>query len=178
MYLLAATHPIPSRRARERTSHLRLPVVGEPTYRVCGLSRDPRPSLSRAVSTQPLIGKKLRDADEHYFVSSGTATGTDSGTHRLGPAQRVVGECRRQQTSDVPELLDTEMIKPRGGVILEGHRLEAMEVGHSDCDGSTVLQATTEDTCSVPAATQTITERTHPVPTVRADRAATRSLRK
>ncbi|HZE70519.1 MAG TPA: hypothetical protein VE135_13465 [Pyrinomonadaceae bacterium] len=40
------------------------------------------------------------------------------------------------------QISDTRAIaqpRPTDGLILEGHRLHAIEVGHSDCDDSTVL---------------------------------------
>ncbi|MCW2649035.1 MAG: hypothetical protein QOE41_4307 [Mycobacterium sp.] len=108
VYLLAATHPIPL--AAGTRAHSPPTLASRRRADISGLAAFPE-TLDRRYHgpplPQPLIGKKLRDADEHYFVSSGTATGTDSGRidldQSVSPA-RVMGlpVCREHGTGLSP----------------------------------------------------------------------------
>jgi glyoxylase-like metal-dependent hydrolase (beta-lactamase superfamily II) len=86
---------------------------------------------------------------DHWFGAAllaerfpGVAVHATDGTLRLMRAS-VTG--RRKAFWDglfpglLPDLQVSAQVLPAGGLTLEGHRLEVIEVGHSDCDDSTVL---------------------------------------
>jgi glyoxylase-like metal-dependent hydrolase (beta-lactamase superfamily II) len=72
----------------------------------------------------------------------GTTVYATEGTIALMHQEATQGRAERWDTLFPEQIGETPVIAravPVDGFILEGHRLEAIEVGHSDCDGSTVL---------------------------------------